>query len=399
MKRLIFLFKLIFSVFLCPLTFAEVPVEEWGFLDYEFKIYDSDGNDFAREGALSGRDMIALGLSFCLCKPGSDEWKECFEAYDLMAAAVTSDEAMAMGEKERGEFVLETLFSMCLKSYGLMEDSLVRTFKLGKYNCVTSSVVYMALCKECGIDARVQLVPGHVFVSVYVEGKKIDVECTNENGFEPGVRKEKIVNGKKTITLVPRSNYSRRRERSDRLAVSRIASNNVSHMNDADQYELAVPLELAALRLMTDSEREEERETLDKLLGNFAIETEKKLSPDDAACFLEYVMGRYGKSQYLLNEYYAYAYNSMARDYNAGRYDEALAKLDARKEYLSQKNYNNFKNQLIKAKVNDAHNFYVGLAKAGKYEEAKVFLEEQLEIYPGNKILSADLNRVKNMLK
>ena len=89
----------------------------------------------------------------------------------------------------------------------------------------------------------------------------------------------------------------------------------------------------------------------------------------------------------------------MARDYNAGRYDEALAKLDARKEYLSQKNYNNIKNQLIKAKVNDAHNFYVGLAKAGKYEEAKVFLEEQLEIYPGNKILSADLNRVKNMLK
>jgi tetratricopeptide (TPR) repeat protein len=55
----------------------------------------------------------------------------------------------------------------------------------GKYNCVSSAVLYNVIGRRLGLDLRAVEIPEHVF-SVLCDGdKRIDVETTNAQGFDP----------------------------------------------------------------------------------------------------------------------------------------------------------------------------------------------------------------------
>ena len=87
------------------------------------------------------------------------------------------------------------MYEKVIVAYKERQTRLNVMFADGSYNCVSSSLLYLALAKACGLDVRGQVTPNHAFCTLYVTdgsggGKtKIDVETTNPYGFNPGVRR------------------------------------------------------------------------------------------------------------------------------------------------------------------------------------------------------------------
>jgi hypothetical protein len=61
-------------------------------------------------------------------------------------------------------------------------NDLAQTFVDGRFNCVCSTVLFITIARQLGLDARAVEVPGHVFCRLYIEGDPpagaIDVETT-----------------------------------------------------------------------------------------------------------------------------------------------------------------------------------------------------------------------------
>jgi len=391
MKRLsLFFCALFFSIIT---AFAAVP--DWSFIDYTYKVYGADG-ELYDEAEVSPRDMIAICLSFSVVKPEDEEWKKSFEKYDSLLKKARKAQKKCKTQKEFAEKILDILYEDCLLVYGRHKDFMNNTLLKGDYNCVSSSVLYQALCLECGIDARAQIVPGHMLVTVYVDGEKIDVETTNSSGFEPGTQKIRVINGKTVKSVCHKKDYAVRNEVSRMAAATRIAVNNASLMNEDNELTLAIPMTYSAVKLIEDkNDYDFTRADFDRLIGNYAIIVANESTSEDACYFLEAAIDRYGKTAALQKEFADHVYNAMVEHYNAGDFDTAHNKLFMWKRYLTDKDYREDVGLLQQGHVKSIHNKMVDLWNKNKTDEAVKAIEDGLKLYPSSKLLNDDLKRLK----
>jgi tetratricopeptide (TPR) repeat protein len=80
------------------------------------------------------------------------------------------------------------------KGYETEQTDLHVLLDTGKFNCVSSAVLYNVIGRRLGLDLRAVEIPEHVF-SVLCDGdRRIDIETTNALGFDPdGISKSKKV--------------------------------------------------------------------------------------------------------------------------------------------------------------------------------------------------------------
>jgi hypothetical protein len=72
-----------------------------------------------------------------------------------------------------------------LGSYVFEQAHLTKIFATGKYNCLSSAVLYVVLARQFGLPVRAVSVPTHVFVELGTPGGKIiEVETTSDKGFD-----------------------------------------------------------------------------------------------------------------------------------------------------------------------------------------------------------------------
>jgi hypothetical protein len=72
-----------------------------------------------------------------------------------------------------------------LGSYVFEQAHLTKVFTTGKYNCLSSAVLYVVLARAFGMPVRAVAVPTHVFVELGTPGGKIiEVETTSDKGFD-----------------------------------------------------------------------------------------------------------------------------------------------------------------------------------------------------------------------
>lgn len=160
------------------------------------------------------------------------------------AHAVNNSADLPSSEKEKAEFILTFLHSNILKSYSLNQTRVDTIFTNGRYNCVSSAVLYMILCDAMGIETSGVITRDHAFVTVHINGEDIDVETTNRYGFDPGNRKEfhdhfGTLTG---FTYVPARNYRDRQTISRIELVSLILNNRISEYERQNLFAQAVPL-------------------------------------------------------------------------------------------------------------------------------------------------------------
>jgi tetratricopeptide (TPR) repeat protein len=155
--------------------------------------------------------------------------------------------------RDRGEFVLSFLHGSFLKTYSELQTRLDELLTNGRYNCVSSSVLYLILASSLALDVRGVMTRDHAFVTVSAGDESIDVETTNPYGFDPGSRKEFHDNfGRLTgFAYVPARNYRDRVSLSPLELISLILSNRIVGLEARRRYADAVPLAVTRARLLS----------------------------------------------------------------------------------------------------------------------------------------------------
>ena len=132
------------------------------------------------------------------------------------------------------EFILGYLHRRLFHQYFANQTKINKMLENRRFNCVSSSVLYTAICRNFGINITGLIVPDHVLVQFRTPTTKIDIETTIRYGFDPASKKEVLDHlGKITgFVYVDQKNYKQRSEISDRQMISLIYSNRYKALND-----------------------------------------------------------------------------------------------------------------------------------------------------------------------
>lgn len=401
-----------------------------------------DGKPFEGEN-LSGSDILLFSILF----EGEDLSAEDFEVFqeyynDLLGKV---RKGRTENELENAELIMKVMYDNVLSNYSRRQTKLSVMFKTGNYNCVSSSLLFLALAKDCGLDARIQETSVHAFVTVYTkDGQKFDVETTNPAGVNPGEKKMISQNssGSKKYTIVPKTYYSNRVEISDRKAVTLPAKNICAELSDKNEFEKGIPLAASVYEFVT-KEKAAVRKDYDAICANFAAYANQNRQYEAALKLLRAVMDHYGKSDLLVRNYNDIAYNAVAESCNINDFKNARNLLVSYNYYLTEKttqeiidmifesekmeeiqdlmHQNKFleaakladeallrqsqNQQFKKAKSNSlynhgviVHNQVVPLLNNKEYKEALQILENALKDNPSNQMINDDIKKIKSRM-
>lgn len=401
-----------------------------------------DGKPFEEEN-LSGADILLFSILF----EGEDLSAEDFEVFqeyynDLLGKI---RKGRTENELENAELIMKVMYDNVLSNYSRRQTKLSVMFKTGNYNCVSSSLLFLALAKDCGLDARIQETSVHAFITVYTkDGQKFDVETTNPAGVNPGEKKMISQNssGSKKYTIVPKTYYSNRVEISDRKAVTLPAKNICAELSDRNEFEKGIPLAASVYEFVT-KEKAAVRKDYDAMCANFAAYANQNRQYEAALKLLRAVIDHYGKSDLLIRNYNDIVYNAVAESCNINDFNNARNLLVSYNYYLTEKttqeisdmifesemleeiqdlmHQNKFleaakladeallrqsqNQQFKKAKSNSlynhgvtVHNQVVPLLNNKEYKEALQILENALKDNPSNQMINDDIKKIKSRM-
>ena len=295
--------------------------------------------------------------------------------YRELEKIVRSAEYKNLTPAECGEKILTLMYDRVLKQYVSNQTKMDTLFADGTYNCVSASVLYFALAKEAGLKVVGQETPNHAFCTVYIDGKKIDVETTNPGGFNPGTKKvvEQTANSTRYF-LVPKKYYSGRREVGERKFVSLVGRNMVATMNEQNDYAHGVPLSAARIQFTANTgvkDTNDVRADFDTIAGNYAVVLDQQQGQSAKALdWLDAVYARWGQSAALQKTYDTIAYNCAVNFLRVKDYASARQAFAAHKNNMGAKNAATIETMIFTTFVDDS-------LKPMNAEQAIAFLHEQ----------------------
>ncbi|MCL2400544.1 MAG: hypothetical protein FWC91_12470 [Defluviitaleaceae bacterium] len=158
--------------------------------------------------------------------------------------ALHNSGGLPVSGRERAEFILTFLHGNILRAYSLYQTRVDTVFTNGRFNCVSSSVLYMILSTSAGINTSGVITRDHAFIIAHIDGQDIDVETTNRFGFDPGNRREFHDEfGRVTgFAYVPAQNFRDRQTISQIELISVIFNNRIVQAERQNRFVEAVPL-------------------------------------------------------------------------------------------------------------------------------------------------------------
>jgi hypothetical protein len=153
---------------------------------------------------------------------------------------------------EKAEFILGYMHKNLLRTYSLTQTRIDTLLTNGRYNCVSSAVLFMILCTSFDISVSGVITKDHAFVMVHSGSQDIDVETTNIYGFNPGTRKEFSEQFSNTtgFAYVPAQNYRDRQTINKIELISLIQNNRIAEFEKQNRYAEAVPVAIDRAALL-----------------------------------------------------------------------------------------------------------------------------------------------------
>lgn len=399
--------------------------------------------------ALPSRGLAEAALFFSGARPERAEASlralEPALAEARALAAGAADEAAALGrapdDYALGEAILELAHRRFFKRYEELTTSLDQALLDGRYNCVSSSVVYLLLARAAGLEAFGITTKDHSFVALRLaDGRLVDVETTNKHGFDPGSKKEFLDSfGRITgYAYVPPSDYARRETVGDRHLIGLVALNRATMAERRGDQGAALRLAVDAHAFMDDALS---LSYLADRAHNVAAQLLNGRRFADARDFIERFIARYGPASDLptllgqarlavladevnaraaADPRAALAEAAAARDeglLDAGEYDEFVVAIHERAADAARRAGGwlagwRYAAEALAAypglsglvrleavyRTNwaaDTHNRFAAAFNARRYDEAARVLSEGLSLAPGEKLLLDDLKALE----
>ena len=156
----------------------------------------------------------------------------------------------------RAESVLLFMHEHLLRLYDVRQTRVDILLEEGSFNCVSSAVLYLLLCRSIGLKVWAVRTADHAFCRVQAGKTAYDVETTSPAGFDPGSKKEfKDEFGKVTgFSYVSPANYSGRQEVDEHGLLALILFNRVAFLSEEREYGAALGPAVDAYALLNDEE-------------------------------------------------------------------------------------------------------------------------------------------------
>ena len=178
-----------------------------------------------------------------------------------------------MDAKEKGEAVLEFMHERYLSRYIEPQSRLDVLFSTGRYNCLSSAVLYTILGTAVGLEVSGVSVTDHAFCLVRAGGQEIDVETTNPYGFDPGTKIEfQNAFGEATgFVYVPPGNYRNRSSLNILQLFSLLLQNRIADAEASGLYADAVGLAVDRWVLLGSGSGMVFEDLITRMLNNGAL--------------------------------------------------------------------------------------------------------------------------------
>ena len=130
-------------------------------------VASAEGRDAASYARFQGRvDQFVAELKGPMAA-ATDDWHRGYELNRAMHRVFFGGERAELG------------------SYELDQRRITSIFTRGRYNCISSAMLFIVLARGFGLPVRASRVPSHVFVEMGTRGGKIiEIETTSSTGFD-----------------------------------------------------------------------------------------------------------------------------------------------------------------------------------------------------------------------
>ena len=269
-------------------------------------------------------------------------------------------------DKDRAEYILKFMHKNIIKSYSLYQTRIDTMLSTGRYNCVSSAVLYMILCQSLGINAKGVMTKDHAFVTIPMGETDIDVETTNAYGFDPGNRTEFHDQfGKLTgFSYVPAKNYRDRQTISRIELVSLILNNRIVDHERQNQFADSVPLAIDRAALLAGNTltvgstietqgtilTDPRKDLMDRLF-NFGAMLLRAGREEEGLRWAAAASPVYPDEKRWQEFIMAAVNNHLMRLINSNKRAEARLFIDGQKNALSQANYDKFDALLVDSEL------------------------------------------------
>jgi tetratricopeptide (TPR) repeat protein len=253
---------------------------------------------------------------------------------------------LPLNKNEQGEYLLDYMHRSFLRNYSEKQTRLDVLVNTGRFNCVSSAVLYTILASAIGLETNGVLTKDHAFVQVNIGTEIIDVETTTLYGYNPGSKKE-FHDGFGNTTgfaYVTPGNYRGRSSISQLELVSLILTNRIADLESRGFFADAVGIAVDRAALLSMRKNPSD--------SNFFTDPNKD------------VMDR--------------IFNYGASLIQAGKEDEALAWADVAENSYPDERWQDF----VFTAMN---NHLVKMIRAKKIADARIFLDmEASRLNPEN---------------
>lgn len=325
---------------------------------------------------LTADEMIKASLYFDFVQPGSDYEKTYLEKFRTYVKKLKGSFGKNLSEEEKAGAILDFLYEKIIFQYEENQNHLDVTFDEGRYNCVTSSILYAAFCKACGIQVEGNLVPGHVYCSVIVDGQRIDVECTNPAGFDPKTSASGSNRGGQ-YNYVPASRYKNSRPISDKMLVSLIPKNLAAELNEQKDFEKAVPLAYTRFLFLKEENSPENdgQNVFEITCNNYVSDLQKGENYRQVLSWMDQWYETFSFSKRLTEIYQNAVYNEMVEQLYGENFQEAENIINSHKNILSRESVEENRQIIFIARM---ENQLVNLPVLDGIEETQKLMQSDL---------------------
>ncbi|MCH8292829.1 hypothetical protein IH992_17195 [Candidatus Poribacteria bacterium] len=304
------------------------------------------------------------------------KYKQVVDGLILALTKSVKIESVSTDAAERAEFILRWLHQNLFRRYDAHQTKIDEVLKHRNFNCVSSGVLYSAICRKFGIHVTGVIVPDHAFCQLKLPNQKIDIETTIRYGFDPSSKKKLFDEfGKLTgLVYVSPRNYRQRSEIGDKEMIALIYSNRYKALSDQDRHAEATKVLHVGWRLAGDLPRA--LNTWESGVGNYIISLDRSRRFADALYVIDEVNRKFPdlkqSSKLWPNVYINWSYHAL----QAKRYDEAVLVLKQGLAHFPQ-NYKLLQN--LKAAYLEKAQL---LGRTGHFTEAHETIETGIQAFP-----------------
>lgn len=339
--------------------------------ELELKLFADAGDGKLDEVSFAEACLIASGVTDQASLKGYLKKIEEIEA----GARKACDGATTVHEK--GKRLLEYLHAGPMaKGYLSHQTDLHTVLDTGKFNCVSSAVLYNVIGRRLGLDCWAIEIPEHVFSYIHDGEKRYDVETTNKLGFDPSrdpeARKKVMPAGK---AYMPERHAKDRREINDLQLAAVICSNQEVELGK--QHKHAEAIRACFRTLCLDPTHEQAAHNALAHFTNWGNDLMKEEKFEQALVVIGVGLELAPKDHGLLNNRkVAWVHYADAKLKN-GTPAEALAILRRAAKQIGEKELQSAEADLFLRRGQE-------LLKAGKWDEALALGAEGLKLTEGD---------------